>query len=1571
MSTSTIGPAPRAWLATWMVLTALAARGDDEATIMTPPGFDRPGAAATFSGPTAATLELRTIDAATGQPTPCRINVVGPDGRFYQPAENRLSLYSLTGEWPKVGKGNRQGKAPIRYLGRFFYSTGTIRVAVPAGRARVEVWKGLEFRPETVEVEARAGATKPVTVRLGRVVDMAALGYESGDPHLHFRRQSDEDDAIAFDFLEAEDVRYGALLGYNEPAGPYTGIREKLDYPQLRGLGAGSERRRGVSRIVSGQEYRSSTYGHLNLYLRDDLVREGESLNADHWPLYGMVGRETHAKGGFAIHAHGGYAQSIYADFVQGDVDAVELLQFGVYRGIGLDDWYHILNLGYRFPCVGASDYPACRKLADCVTYVRRAVVAGDASDSTGWFRGASAGRGFVTTGPLLLLEVDGQQPGDVIARSGAGPHRLQARIRVVSPVAPVRRLSLVVNGRTVKERTLKPDEARGAWLEEVVPLELTESSWIAARADSGPTAAASPDAEAHTNPVYFHLDGRAPYRRESLDQIVAKLDGQLARHRARTFAEKAKVLDYFQASRDILLRIREANGLPASGLPRAWRDAATQSTFDPSQRAHGDAALAEFLRPLPPKSPTQALATFESAAGFRLEPLAAEPLIHSPVAAAYDENGDLYVTEMIDYPYKPRPGQKPLGTVRLLRDTDGDGRFDVSHVFADGLLWAAGVAPWKGGVFVASPPDIWYLKDTDGDHVADVRRKVFTGFGTENEQGMLNNLVHGIDHRIYGSTSVNGGQVRRASAPESEGVSVKGLDFRFDPNSEVLEPITGTVQFGNTFDDYGNRFLCSESRPLMHAVLPRAALARNPNLAVATALENVAGNPVPIFRISPTERWRQIRSSRRIAHGERGADSAGASHHVVDAAAGVTIYRGDAYPPEYRGNAFVCDAQNNLIHRMKLVPSGPTFRAERADVGSEFVRSSDNWFRPVNLVNAPDGTLHVLDMSREVIEAIHIPTDVVKHLDLRRGRDQGRIYRIVPPGGAPHVAPRLGSARTSDLVQLLASSNGWTRDTAHRLLFERQDRSAIEPLEVLATRGAEPVSRILALWSLEGLEALSEAHLLAAMSDRSPRVVEQAVILAESRLERSRALRERCIALAGSDDSRVRLAVALALGATRDEHAAGALAELARRDASNVWMRTAVLASSSQVAGSLFVALASDRTFASKPEGAALLDVLARMVGTAHRAADVDRVLGSLASDRSQAGTRPLLLALIAGLRQAGVRLDAIQPLGEPATRLVADLLAKAEATTRSPSAAEKHVIESLAVLGGASLARSEPTLIEALGPSRSGSIQVAAIRALAGYPDDRIATALLEHVPQLSPAARADVVTTLLSRESWTLALLDAADRDSGLSIASIDPAYRSLLLQHRNPRIIEQARKIFGSSASAAGDPVARFAPALALTGDPKRGVGLFEKHCMACHRVGNRGHAVGPDLGTTQFQEPQALLTHILDPNRYVAPNYVQYIVSDQSGRIFTGMIASETASSLTLRRAEGAEDTILRTQIDELRGTGKSLMPEDFASRLTQQDAADLVAFLLQNRGAARADQRLEIGTLPGLVEPER
>ncbi|MEY4939695.1 MAG: hypothetical protein RIQ93_1430, partial [Verrucomicrobiota bacterium] len=874
----------------------------DEAFLFTPAGFEREGQPLWASGPETGQLQIVVRDGETNQVTPCRVNVVGPDGNFYQPPANHLSLYALTGSWPKPGsKGNRIGKAPFRYVGRFFYTTGESMVAVPAGWVRVEVWKGLEYRPATVETQITRGRTQRVEVTLTRAAPMAAAGYYAGDSHLHLPRLKDEDDRLLLDLIEAEDLRYGYVLTYNEPAGPYSGFMNKLDYPQT-GIGARTIRSRGNYHIMSGQEYRSGTYGHLNLYFLDDLIYPGKSFNAGEWPVYGEVGREVAGRGGFTIMAHGGYGQEIWADAALGAISAVELLQFGVYRGIELDGWYNMLNSGYRFPAQAASDYPPCRTLADCRTYVYQAT----APTMAEWLRGISAGRSFFTTGPLVLLEVDGEKPGGQIRKTGNGPHAVKARLRVRSEVTPVTDIDLIVNGRVVEHRALARAEGQGRWIEIEREIAVTESSWIAARAYSQ-APIRQPDAEAHTNPVFVYLNNRAPFQRAALDAWVKRIDEQIAVHNKRSFPERAKVLAYFQSARDLLLKIRAQGGLAADVNPAKL--SLEQSRPQPGDRnlaADGsvaeptEAELKTFLAPTPPPTPEAMLASFETAPGFRMDLVAAEPLVRDPIAAAFDADGNLYVAEMTDYPYngnapvkvawqekRPPTDGKPRGTVRLLRDTDGDGRFDTSTVFADGLLWAGGIQPWKGGVFVAAAPDIWYFKDTDGDGKADIREKVFTGFGTENQQGAVNSLIFALDHRIYGSTSVNGGEIRPGNDPAAKPISIKGRDFRFEPGSGRFEPQTGTKQFGMSFDDWGNRFLCTQAEPALHVVLPLRYLERNPYFTPPVTIYRTTPPPTPVHRISPIERWRHIRSSRRVAENERPADGAGVSHHVIDAGAG------------------------------------------------------------------------------------------------------------------------------------------------------------------------------------------------------------------------------------------------------------------------------------------------------------------------------------------------------------------------------------------------------------------------------------------------------------------------------------------------------------------------------------------------------------------------------------------------------------------------------------------------------------------------------------------------------------
>ncbi len=462
---------------------------------------------------------------------------------------------------------------------------------------------------------------------------------------------------------------------------------------------------------------------------------------------------------------------------------------------------------------------------------------------------------------------------------------------------------------------------------------------------------------------------------------------------------------------------------------------------------------LARELPRIKPLEPPAALASFRIHAGFRLEPVAVEPLVTGPVSVCYDADGRIYVVEMRGYPY---PEKAPSGNVARLEDRDGDGRFESRTVFLSGLAWPTGIIPYDGGVFITVAPEIIYAKDTNGDGVADVKKVMFTGFGTDNVQGLLNGLLWGPDGWIYGVTSVNGGTIRNASRPGASPVSVRGRDFRFKPDGSAFEAISGGGQFGHSFDDWGHRFTCNNSNHVRQIVLPSYYLERNRALIPPPAVLDIAveGPASPVFRISPPEPWRVVRTRQRVADpvlSRRLPPTELFAHGFFTSATGITIYRGSSYPPEYRGNAFIGDVGGNLIHRKVLSADGATFLARRADANVEFIASTDNWFRPVNFANTPDGTLLIIDMYREAIEhPKSIPEPIKMHLDLTSGRDRGRLYNLVYTGALRRARPRLSQASTAVLVSLLGHPDAWWRETAQRLLFERQDCSAIEPLRVM-----------------------------------------------------------------------------------------------------------------------------------------------------------------------------------------------------------------------------------------------------------------------------------------------------------------------------------------------------------------------------------------------------------------------------------------------------------------------------------------------------------------------------------------
>ena len=792
--------------------------------------------------------------------------------------------------------------------------------------------------------------------------------------------------------------------------------------------------------------------------------------------------------------------------------------------------------------------------------------------------------------------------------------------------------------------------------------------------------------------------------------------------------------------------------------------------------------------------------------------------------------------------------------------------------------------------------------------------------------------------------------------------IVLSSRDFRFDPVTRAFETVSGSKQFGNAFDDWFNRFLCSESKPLYHVVLPQHYLARNPQLAVATALNDLAPGVTPIFRTSPIERWRQVRSSRRLVAGERSPTSAGLSHNVIDAAAGLTIYRGHAYPPEFLGNEFIGCSQNNLVHRRRLIPQGPTFRSERVDPNTEFVRSTDTWFRPVNCINAPDGTIYVLDMSREVIESIHIANDVVKLLDLTSGRDTGRIYRLAPPGFVPQPAPRLAQATTVELVGYLEHPGGWWRDTAGRLIFERQDPAAVEPLRRRLSESPSALGRMHILWALEGSGALEDRDLALALADAAPGVREHALRLAEPRLGKSSVLVEKVLSLADDSDPWVRFQAAFTLGEVEDDRAVDALALIARRDASDHWTRTAVLSSCAETSHRLLAALSRDTEFAARSEATTWFELLATIVGAHDKADEVNFVLDAATGlSPGSAGQVAAVMGLGAGLQRSGGSLSAARSAASPSAVAMLDrLLAEAVRTTRdvdAPLARRQQAVRLLSLAGGDSMRNA---LVELIEPHQPEALQVSAVQILARSGEPTVAERLIAAWRGSTPKLQEEMIAALASRPAWAGRLLDACD-EKRITAGQVTAGTRTALVNHADTAVREHAAKVFGQ-AGARSEVIAAYQSALDSPGDALRGEKVYERECMACHRLGERGFQVGPNLALIRNRTPQALLEAILDPNREVQPSFVNYVVTDDAGRTFSGLIVAETANSITLGRDKGVTDTLQKNNIEEITSTGKSLMPEGLERTVNPHDLADLLAFLKQ--------VQYDIGTLPDFVEPK-
>ena len=934
---------------------------------------------------------------------------------------------------------------------------------------------------------------------------------------------------------------------------------------------------------------------------------------------------------------------------------------------------------------------------------------------------------------------------------------------------------------------------------------------------------------------------------------------------------------------------------------------------FAPPRAARGDGA----------PSPAQSRAALRLAdPALVVELAASEPAVASPVAMAWDELGRLFVVEMTDY-----PNANSGGRVKRLEDRDGDGRYETSTVFADGLRFPSGLAPWNGGWLVTSAPDLLFFKDHDGDGRADERRVILTGFHEGNQQLRVNSPTWGMDNWLYLANGRSGGAIRRPSDPPERAIPLPRNDLRVRPDTGAFQPVAGFSQFGLPRDDWGDRFPSWNTVPIRHVVLEGTTGAPT----VAEILDLSDGGR--IFSLAPAQRRFNAES---VA--------------FFNATCGPTIYRSQALGPDYFGHVFVCEPLSSVVHQRRLDPDGVTFTAVRvkAERDREFLASTHPWFRPVNLAAGPDGALHVADFCREWVEhPDFVPKPSRASVDFRVGHERGRLWRVARkdrPSGKARVAWP-GEAKPRELVSLLAHPDGWWRDTAQRLLVERRDRSTIEPLRRLVTE-ANPLASAHALWTLEGLGELDRATLQTGLHSRHRRVREQAARIAA---ERPGEFRRELAALADDPDPRVRLRVAVAL---RGQGQFEPLARIATRDAGSPWTVAALLAGLDEPALPLLEAiLLREPSWARSPSAdqATFLARLARIIGSRNHEEELIKVLAIIAGTKGDAAG----LALTQGLAEGQERLPgakihwsdaSIGPL-KPALGQVAPLLARARQTAGDPGAAVADRVRALAVVTATNPAAARPLILSAIEPDQPPELQAEAARGFGRIADASLAEAILERWDQRALATRQRLLSALTTTPPLASKLAEAMEQGR-VAPAEADPATREALGRLSDPSLQRRLAAIWKSTpASDRGAIVHQYQPSLARKADPARGRALFVKNCQTCHARGAPGPKVGPDLMSVAGRPPEALLVAILDPSREAAPDGLGFVASTTRGQTFTGLLAGESPAEIRLRRAGGEEDVIPRVELEALRPTGRSLMPDGLEQVLGLQDVADLIAFL--------------------------
>ncbi|MEC8554585.1 MAG: PVC-type heme-binding CxxCH protein [Planctomycetota bacterium] len=931
------------------------------------------------------------------------------------------------------------------------------------------------------------------------------------------------------------------------------------------------------------------------------------------------------------------------------------------------------------------------------------------------------------------------------------------------------------------------------------------------------------------------------------------------------------------------------------------------------------------------------------------LELLAHEPAVVDPVDAVFDELGRLWVVEMRDYPMLAADGT-PQGQIRILADEDSDGLFETSSVFAGELNMPTGLAIWKDGAVVTVAGELLFLRDTNGDGVCDTREQWLRGFAERNEQLRANHPTLGADGWWYIACGLRGGRVELGSDIQPANSAQKPLeigsrDIRFKPETGEIEAITGPAQFGLAFDELGNRFFCSNRNPAVQVLLESPQLSNNPLAGILPPKKDVipAGTDSQVFPI--VSAW----TTSNLHAGQ------------FTAACGV-IFQQSA---EGAGDFFVCEPTGSLVKRVRgsrnTVSGIYSTQDLLAPQQKDWVASSDAWFRPVNLRNAPGGGLLVIDMHRAVIEHPQwVPDELKQREDERWGNAAGRIY-LAGSQAAGEFSKRLqrirelklAEANADQLCELLASEDCWLVETVRRMLLLSADENLAAVLEGIVLDSEKSLSQ--RMECLKVLSAKGGAH----------RACERLLVAEETTASLS-ALVLRQVALGNCD-------VPL-----------GILQGVLQKHSDPVVLRESLAC----LATHEMSALSQSTLDRIADSGSPYLLILAAGALRDHP----DRLLAPWVM--SLESTRTRWHDHLDFLQQASGRLTQVcSTIKLPSLRRQLVLSWEQSESVRvqvSLLAAFNVMLHRDRKATLMDLASVLPRIVEIADGISKGRQRELALQLLA-------ATQFEEYwsrFQQLYRLAKTVAEQTMIlevwlqsgdrKAEETLVALLDSSDHRlvSAAVELSLSTQDRVQVIAHRVSETPGLARKLGpanlgrlksrarGDSAKVFSKAIAdlvdsdrarvitRYRDTLSVSADALHGKSVFQRQCASCHRIGDVGFNVGPDISDSRTKTSEQLLVSILDPNRAIDNNYFRVTILTDSDKVIDGVVIDEQADYITLRQKEGREVPVLRSEIVRQQSTGVSLMPEGMEAQITPKAMADLIAYIKNWRYAS--------GEIPGL-----